>query len=37
LLHVLHGENASIAFPQYIIPNRLIHPFFSGLDPACLE
>jgi glycosyltransferase involved in cell wall biosynthesis len=37
LLHILHGGNASIAFPQYIIPNRLIHPFFNGLDPSYLE
>jgi glycosyltransferase involved in cell wall biosynthesis len=36
-LHILHGGNASISFPQYIFPDGLGPGFFDGLDSAYLE
>ena len=36
-LHILHGENVSRSFPQYIIPNGLMYRFFDGLNLAYLE
>jgi glycosyltransferase involved in cell wall biosynthesis len=35
-LHVLHENNVSASFPQYILPSDRMHDVFKGLDAAFL-
>ena len=35
-LHILHENNASKSFPQYMIPNWVIPKFFPGIDAVYL-
>jgi hypothetical protein len=36
-LHILHGNNTSRAFPQYLLPPVLMHHFFPHKLRAYLE
>jgi hypothetical protein len=37
VLHILHGDNTSRVFPQYLLPPFLLHRFFPGMPRASVE